>query len=218
MPRPGSAAWPESLIATHSGLRGRPGVDLTHGVVAGVVRRFATLLELEERAPTLGIARDGRSHSEALAAVAAEAALDRGLDVVDFGEVSTPAAKLASRRRGLGGAVVVTGSHLERDWNGLKLVAAPLYGPVDIRTLPAAATGGAARPRGRALADSQATDEHVAAVVGAADAGPIRAAGLAIGWSGGAGCAPGLVLEHLGCRPPGASPMSFSPSTPTATG
>ena len=198
-------AWPESVIATHAGLRGRPGVDLTEDVVRLAVTRFADLLVRESLPPTLGIARDGRAQSAALADLVEDAALDRGLDTVDFGEVSTPTAKLAARKRRLGGAVIVTGSHLEPDWNGLKLVAAPGYGPVDMRGLPAATSGGRS-PRGHAGRDSQAAEDHVEAVCRAVDADRIRAAGLVVGWSGGVGQAPALALERLGCRPAASSP------------
>src|SRR5437588_6978403 len=60
--------WPESLIATHSGLRGRPGVDLTPRVVRRVIGAFVSMLRESGAAATIGVARDERPEGRALAA------------------------------------------------------------------------------------------------------------------------------------------------------
>src|SRR5262245_1750961 len=103
---------PDTLIATHSGLRGRPGIDLTPAVVERVIRSFAALLAERGLPWSIGLARDGRPGGRSLADEVARCAVGAGLRMIDFGEVSTPTAKLAARLRGLGGAIVVTGSHL----------------------------------------------------------------------------------------------------------
>jgi phosphomannomutase len=123
-------------IASHSGLRGRPGVELRRDAVEEVVGGLLELLAERELPCTLGLARDARPSGSDLAAEVIETATSRGADVIDFGIVCAPTAKLAARRRELGGAVVVTGSHLGPEWNGLKLVAAPEYRPLDVRALP----------------------------------------------------------------------------------
>jgi phosphomannomutase len=193
-----SEDWPESLIATHSGLRGRPGLDLTPPVVRRAIRAFATLLE-ERGAPTIGLASDARSGGRALAAEAASYAAEAGLDVVDFGEVSTPTAKLATRLHSLGGAVVVTASHLGPEWNGIKFVAGPGYLPVDVRDLlllPESA-GGA---RGAVVPDDGAVGLHADALCASVDSELIRAASFRASCEGGVGALGELVLERLGCR------------------
>jgi phosphomannomutase len=192
------------LIATHSGLRGRPGLDITDALVSRVVRGLVEHLRQEELPTTVGLARDERPAGEPLAALVSATVTASGSDVVDFGVVSTPAAKLAARRRGLGGVVVVTGSHLAPHLTGLKLVTAPIYGPLDSRRLALPEDGASAvRRRGRVLHDQAAAAEHAAAVLAAVDADAIRDAGLRVRIGGGAGCAGALLLERLGGPPPG---------------
>lgn len=191
--------WPASLIATHSGLRGRWGVDLTDDVVESVVRRFTTLLRVGGRSVRLGAAHDERPEGSEVAALVIDAARRCGVDVVDFGAVSTPVAKHAARVRRLDGAVVVTGSHLEPEWNGLKLVVGPSYAPFDVRQLPVAEapTG---TVRGSVQRDETAARDHADAVCASVDAALIRAAGFGVTAEGGVGSSSALILDALGCR------------------
>ena len=187
-------------VASHSGLRGRPGGGLDRDAVEEVVGGLLELLTERELPRTLGLARDARPSGSGLAAEVIETATSRGADVIDFGIVCTPTAKLAARRRELGGAVVVTGSHLGPEWNGLKLVAAPEYRPLDVRALPRGQA-----PPGRACAgsvrqDHAAAREHAAAVCASVDADAIRRARLRVRVSGGCGHATQIALEQLGCR------------------
>lgn len=170
------------------------------------MRGFVEHLRQEGLPATLGLARDERPAGEPLAQFVAGTATAAGADVVDFGVTSTPAAKLAARRRGLGGAVVVTGSHLAADLNGLKLITAPVYGPFDVRrlALPEDAPGPTAR-RARVLHEDTAAAEHVAAILAAVDADTIRSAGLRVRIRGGAGEAGVLLLERLGGPPAGSA-------------
>jgi phosphomannomutase len=187
------------LIATHSGLRGRPGLELSGEVVERAVGGLVALIRARELSETVGVARDERSSSEPLAAEAARIAMAAGMEVTDFGVLSTPAAKLASRSRALGGAVIVTGSHLDPDLNGLKLVAGPSYGPVDIRELPAPAKP-TERQAGWLQRDEGAVAEHLAAIRDSVDTDLIRAARLSVRCEGGAGRAPTMLLDEMGCR------------------
>jgi phosphomannomutase len=168
------------------------------------VRGLVEHLRREELPATLGLARDNRPAGEMLAALVTSMATASGADVVDFGVVSTPTAKLAAQRRALGGAVVVTGSHLEPHLSGLKLITAPTYGPLDVRRLTLPATGaGTVGHRGRVVHDHTAAAKHAAAVLQSIDDEAIRAAALRVGISGGSGEAGTLLLERLRCRPPG---------------
>jgi phosphomannomutase len=189
---------PRSLIATHSGLRGRPGAELSADVVRTVIGGLARLLEQRRLPMVVAVARDQRPSGEEFSAAVIEAALASGIGVVDLGVQSTPAAKLAARNRGLGGAVIVTGSHLEPQLNGLKLVAAPSYAPVDVRALQPGPPSPSPRP-GRLRSDTSAAEEHVAAVRASIDSETVAGAGLAVRCEGGAGPAPVLLLEHLRC-------------------
>ena len=173
-----------------------------------MVRGFVEHVRQEGLPATVGLARDDRPTGERLAALVAATATAAGADVVDFGVVSTPVAKLAARRRGLGGAVVVTGSHLAPNLTGLKLVTAPIYGPLDVRqlALPEDDDAGAVARRGRVTHEQTAAAEHAAAVLAAVDADAIRAAGLRVRVGGGAGRAGEVLLEQLGGPPPGPRP------------
>jgi phosphomannomutase len=184
------------LIATHSGLRGR------HLTGADVDATVGGLLSLVERSPLegpIGLASDGRPGNDELISGVAEAITSRGRDAVDFGVVSTPTAKIASRERGLAAAVVVTASHLPHGWSGLKLVIGPHYVPVDVGRLPHPAPRGAGA-RGERREDDAAPRLHAEAIERAVDADSIRAWAPQVGISGGAGDAARLTLERLGCR------------------
>lgn len=98
-----------------SGLRGLV-VELTPGLVSDHIRAFLSAC------PTGGalfVGRDLRESSQGLAEVAMAAARGQGIDVTDCGEVPTPALAMAAMAAGAA-AVMVTGSHIPADRNGLK--------------------------------------------------------------------------------------------------
>ncbi len=103
-----------------SGLRGLVS-GMTSEVCARYTRAFARHLEasggISTRAILLG--RDLRESSPAIAAGCAAGARSLGYEVIDCGEVPTPALALAAARRGLP-AIMITGSHIPADRNGLK--------------------------------------------------------------------------------------------------
>lgn len=98
-----------------SGLRGLV-TELTPDLVGAHVRAF---LAACERGTGLWIGRDLRASSPDLAAVVAGAAASQGVAVHDAGAVPTPALALAAMAAG-GAAVMITGSHIPDDRNGLK--------------------------------------------------------------------------------------------------
>jgi phosphomannomutase len=187
-----------SLIVSHSGLRGRPGAGLDGSVVDRLVGGLLALLTERELPHTIAVARDSRPSGEELTAQAMRAAMQSGAEVIDLGTVATPTAKLAARRLGLGGAIIITGSHLGPDWNGLKLVAGPDYWPIDPRRLPPAAADGDPG-RGSRTRDRGADELHAASVCQSVDADAIRAAGLRVRLNGSCGEATSLALADLGC-------------------
>ncbi len=188
-----------TLIATHSGLRGRPGAGLTPQIISDAVGSMVELLAERGQAPAVGVARDARPSGHLLLNHVVQAVIERGADVVDFGVVSTPTAKLAARQIGVGGVIVITGSHLSPDWNGLKLMAGPGFKPVDTGAMHPPGKVDAGRPRGAVSCDATAAGRHAAAVCAAVDASAIRAAGLEVRLVGGAGTAGRLALAGLGC-------------------
>ena len=98
-----------------SGLRGLV-TELTPDLVADYVRAF---IEACPVGTGLFVARDLRLSSPAIAHIVIDSARAEGLVVTDCGEVPTPALALASMRAGAA-AVMVTGSHIPADRNGLK--------------------------------------------------------------------------------------------------
>ena len=98
-----------------SGLRGRVR-DLSSDLVA---RHVAAFLRTGPHGGAVLVGRDLRPSSPALAEAVAEAVRRAGVDAVACGAVPTPALALAARGAGAS-AIMVTGSHLPEDRNGLK--------------------------------------------------------------------------------------------------
>ena len=98
-----------------SGLRGLV-TELTPDLVADHVRAFVAACPM---GTGLFVARDLRPSSPEIAQMVIDAARAEGLAVTDCGEVPTPALALASMGAGAA-AVMVTGSHIPADRNGLK--------------------------------------------------------------------------------------------------
>jgi phosphomannomutase len=98
-----------------SGLRGLV-TELTPELVGAHIRAFVRACPM---GTGLWVGRDLRASSPDLAAVVIAAARGMGLAVVDCGAVPTPALALASMQAGAA-AVMVTGSHIPADRNGLK--------------------------------------------------------------------------------------------------
>ncbi len=98
-----------------SGLRGLV-VEMTPSLIADYVTAF---LRAFPDIDDLFIGQDLRPSSPEIAAAVADAAIKVGANVVDCGALPTPALALASLAAG-GGAIMVTGSHIPADRNGLK--------------------------------------------------------------------------------------------------
>lgn len=98
-----------------SGLRGLV-TELTPDLIADHIRAFAAACEVGSG---LFVGRDLRPSSPRIAGDVILAARDLGLKVTDCGALPTPALALAARKAGAA-AVMVTGSHIPADRNGLK--------------------------------------------------------------------------------------------------
>ena len=124
-----------------SGLRGLS-VDLTDALCATYAAAF---VDLHDHNGTLLIGQDRRDSSPRIAAAVAAGAKSEGLEVIDCGVLPTPALALAAARAGTV-AIMVTGSHIPADRNGLKFYTrageftkadeAPLREAVAARTAP----------------------------------------------------------------------------------
>ena len=80
-------------------------------------RNFVLMLGADE----LFLGRDARATGPIASRVVTSAVLGAGADLVDYGIISTPAIFRESRRRERP-AIIVTASHNEPEWNGLKFV------------------------------------------------------------------------------------------------
>jgi len=104
-----------------SGLRGLVG-DLTDGTAAAHARAFARHLKDTGMAVTgapVFIGRDMRASSPEIAAQCATALSAEGLEPVDCGVLPTPALALHAMRK-RAAALMITGSHIPDDRNGVK--------------------------------------------------------------------------------------------------
>lgn len=98
-----------------SGLRGLA-VDLTPALIGAHVQAFLCACPI---GTGLFVGRDLRPSSPDIAAMVAHAARAMGIAVTDCGDVPTPALALAAMEAGAA-AVMITGSHIPADRNGLK--------------------------------------------------------------------------------------------------
>jgi phosphomannomutase len=161
-----------------SGLRGLV-VELTPSLVADHIRAFIAACPM---VTGLFVGRDLRDSSPMLADVVIAAARGEGVDVTDCGAVPTPALALAAMGAGAA-AVMVTGSHIPADRNGLKFY---LPGGEITKSDEAAILGALGRVAGAGQGDlgwnQTAGADWVARYVAGFGAGAL--AGLRIGvWS-----------------------------------
>ena len=86
-------------------------------------------------AKQIGVGRDMRLSSPALAAAFIDGAIAQGAEVVDYGMIPTDTLYFAVARDGLDGGVEITASHNPKQYNGMKMVrreAFPLSGDAGI--------------------------------------------------------------------------------------
>ncbi|HEV3060662.1 MAG TPA: phosphomannomutase/phosphoglucomutase [Vicinamibacterales bacterium] len=87
------------------------------------------------KAPRVGVGRDMRLSSPALAAAFIEGVTSQGADVVDYGMIATDMLYYAVATDGLAGGAQITASHNPKQYNGMKMVreqALPLSGEAGI--------------------------------------------------------------------------------------
>src|SRR5919109_2914118 len=83
-------------------------------------RGFAAYLQTER----VGVSRDMRVSSPALAAAFIEGLREQGTDVVDYGMLGTDMLYFAVVRDEVGGGAQITASHNPKEYNGIKMVRA----------------------------------------------------------------------------------------------
>jgi phosphomannomutase len=105
------------LITSVSGIRGVPNHDMMIAQVAGFADKFASTTGSDAYL----VGRDTRRTGDVMRRAVLAALLSRGATVYDYGVITTPAIFRESRLSGMP-AVMITASHNEPEWNGLKFV------------------------------------------------------------------------------------------------
>lgn len=101
-------------------IRGRAASDLKDPVVESIAKAFGSHLRRTGRI-RLVVGRDVRQSSPRIAETVIRGLLSTGCNVYDLGLVPTPVFYFAIHRLKAEGGIMVTGSHLLKDYNGLKL-------------------------------------------------------------------------------------------------
>jgi len=112
-------------------IRGRYPAEIDERTARAIGRGFAAYLH----ARTIGVSRDMRVSSPALAAAFIEGANEQGTDVVDFGMLGTDQLYFGVASQALEGGAQITASHNPKQYNGVKMVRAdalPLSGDAGI--------------------------------------------------------------------------------------
>lgn len=184
------------MIASLSGIRGKFGADLGPEDVPGLTGSFGRAVGSHE----FLVGRDTRTTGNAMARAAIAGLLALGGTVYDYGVVSTPALFRESRLRNLP-AVMVTASHNEPEFNGLKFIVGgagagkELFDSIVSRSKqePGELPGGAVR---RVPRTSYADD-----LVDRFGAGSGEGVSVAADFGGGAAISHAVsILSRLGCQ------------------
>jgi phosphomannomutase len=101
-----------------SGVRGTIGESLTPRTVIQFTRAFATLTG----SGPIAVASDTRPSSPALTQAVCAGLIYSGSQPRMLGILPTPSAAVYVREKGLAGGIVITASHNEDPWNGLKFI------------------------------------------------------------------------------------------------
>jgi phosphomannomutase len=131
-------------------------------------------------AKRIGVGRDMRLSSPALAAAFIDGASAQGAEVIDFGMIPTDALYFAVATEKLDGGVEITASHNPKQYNGMKMVrreAFPLSGDAgisDIRDMIAAGRVPPATPRPGVIQERNIVAPYVEHVLSFIDPAVIR--------------------------------------------
>lgn len=186
-------------------IRGIVGSTLSDADAYAIGRGFGTLLaRAGEGAAAVGY--DGRLSSPELADALVSGLNDSGIDAHVIGLGPTPMLYFAEAvLDGIGGGIMITGSHNPPDYNGFKMVfqGRPFYG-ADIRQLGSMAAAGDWDGGTGTVTTIDLIDRYVDRLVQDFGGGPCRMA-----WDCGNGAA-GEVVERLVKRLPGEHHLLFT--------
>jgi phosphomannomutase len=146
----------------------------------------------------IAVGRDGRESSPTFETALVRGLNESGIDAVRIGLGPTPMLYYAAATLGVGGGIMITGSHNPADYNGFKMVlgGAAFFG-ADIQKLGRIAAAGEWPDGAGAVTDADVIDDYVDRLLLHFDGAPFR-----IGWDAGNGAA-GPALELLAAKLPG---------------
>ena len=187
------------VVASISGIRGVANQDLTLVGVTGYVESFAAL----SQSGAVLVGRDTRQTGEMIRRAVCSALIAKGLRAVDYGVISTPALFRESRLSSMP-ALMITASHNEPEWNGLKLIVngkGISQSELDKVLSRGAARSGSPAPVGRGTLVNQQRSVYNAELIERAGTGSGEGVTLAVDLNGGASIphAPNI-LEGTGCK------------------
>ncbi len=107
---------------TISGFRGVWGESLTTEIATNYARAFLSLIQEENKNPTILIARDGRESGLEIQNSLINFFQKENVKIVDAGILPTPTVLFSVRKNKYDGAIIVTASHNPIEYNGLKFV------------------------------------------------------------------------------------------------
>ncbi len=151
--------------------RWRLGEEINLTGMQAVGLGLATLLKARGRERRIIVGHDFRSYSFAVKQALTLGLISGGMEVVDIGLCLTPTAYFAREALDCGNVAMVTASHNENGWTGIKMGdQTPFtFGPDDMAELAALVMAARGRPEwgGSARTITGMPEQHVEAVVGA---------------------------------------------------
>jgi phosphomannomutase len=184
------------MIASLSGIRGILNEDLSLGDVS----RFATNFARATGAKEILLARDTRRTGPAMSKAATAGMVSLGASVLDYGVVSTPALFRESRRLKVP-ALMVTASHNEPEYNGLKFIMDGAGIGRDTFERVTEGPGGPRRPFARGKVKRFRRPAYVDDLVQIFGEGSCEGVRVAVDLGGGAAISHAVpLLSRLGCE------------------
>ncbi len=202
--------------------------DLTPEVARLVGQAYGTYMKREHQIERVYVGSDNRESSPGLRAAVIEGVASSGVPVTDIGEVLTPTVYFATASHGdKSGGIMVTGSHLSTDYNGIKMAHGKLalYGEQIQTLLSLIQAGDFETGAGEVRQDFNMIHRHMAAIKDKVKLGDRRLRIVVDAGNGLSGTYVPPVMEALGveviclyCEPDGTFPNHLpNPEDPELT-
>lgn len=111
---------PENIFREYD-IRGVAGKELTEEIVELVGKALAVYMRRKKKYNCMAVGRDGRLTSKGFANALIDGLTSAGVNVIDIGETSTGVTYYSLFSLPVDGAIMITGSHNPKEYNGLKI-------------------------------------------------------------------------------------------------